>query len=105
MLPLAVTALEAMKELPLNTWLKIGAVLAVIIIGAIVIPKVFKMNKIILGVIVFVGGTIVFFSWVSQRNEPAFLTPLINSLTPFFSSETLRTDDKGKPKPKPKPKP
>ena len=104
MLPLAVTALEAMKELPVNTWLKIGAVIVVIVVLAIVVPKVLKMNKIILGVIVFVGSTIVFFSWVSQRNEPKFLTPLIDSLVPYFSSETLRVDDKKAPKPKPKPK-
>ena len=100
MLPLAVTALEAMKELPLNTWIKLGAVLAVIIIAVIVIPKIFNMNKIILGVIVFVASTIVFFSWVSQRNEPKFLTPLIDRLVPFFSSEVVREKDKNAPKPK-----
>ena len=94
MLPLAVTALEAMKQLPLNTWLKIGAAIAVIIIAFIVIPKIFNMNKIILGVIVFVGSTIVFFSWVSQRNEPKFLTPLIDRLVPFFSSDVVREKEK-----------
>ena len=101
---LAVTALEAMKDLPLNTWLKIGAGVVVLILALIIIPKILKMNKLILGVIVFVGSTIVFFSWVSQRNEPKFLTPLMDSLTPFFSSKTLRVDNKNDPKPKPKPK-
>ena len=66
---LAVTALEAMKELPRDTWLKVGLVIALVVILAIVIPKVFKMNKIILGVIVFVAGTIILSTWVSQRNH------------------------------------
>ena len=83
---LATTALEAMKEVPPKVWLKIGVAFAAIIIAAIVIPKVFKMNKIVLGVIVFVCGTIIFFSWVYNRTEPKFLTPLISRIAEFFPS-------------------
>lgn len=90
MLLFAVTALEAMKELPKETWFKIGIVVAAIVVVVVVVPKVFKMNKIILGVIVFMVSSIVFFSWVSQRNEPKFLTPLLDRLAPFFSSEVVR---------------
>ncbi len=105
MLPLAVTAIEAMKEMPINTWLKIGAGILVVVVVFVIVPKVFKMNKIILCIIGFVASTIIFFSWVSQRNEPKFLTPLIDQLVLFFPTETLRVDDKKNPKPKPKPKP
>lgn len=99
MLPLAVTALEAMKDIPAGTWFKIGIIIAVIVVVVVVVPKIFKMNKIILGVVVFVASTIVFFSWISQRNEPKFLTPLIDHLAPFFSSETKRVkQDKKMPK-------
>ena len=90
MLPIAVTALEAMKEIPPHTWLKVGIVVAAVVILLVVVPKIFKMNKIILGVIVFVTCTIVFFSWVQQRTEPKFLTPLIDHLVPFFSSDVVR---------------
>ena len=100
MLLLAVTALEAMRELPKDTWLKIGLVVAAIIIVVVVVPKVFKMYKIILGVIVFVASTIIFFSWVSQRNEPKFLTPLLDRLAPFFSSEVVREKKADKKLPK-----
>ena len=93
---LAVTALEAMKELPRDTWLKVGLIIAVIVILAIVLPKVFKMNKIILGVIVFVAGTIVLSTWVTQRNEPKFLTPLIDRIVPFFSSDVVRAKQEKK---------
>lgn len=86
MLILAVTALEAMKSVPVKTWLIVGAVLAGIIATAIILPKIFKMNKVILGVLVMIVTSVVFFSWVKQRNEPAFLTPLIDRLAPFFDS-------------------
>ena len=69
MLPLAVTALEAMKDLPKELaedrhrgrgdYHRGGG-------GA----KIVKMNKIIIGVIVFVASTIVFFSWVYHGMNP-----------------------------------
>jgi hypothetical protein len=93
---LAVTALEAMKELPANTWLRIGIVVAVLIVVLIIIPKVLKMNKIVLGVIVFVTGTIILCTWVTQRNEPKFLTPLIDYIVPFFSSDVVRAKNEKK---------
>jgi len=96
MLPLAVTALEAMKELPPNTWIKIGVVIVGIIVVAVVVPRVFKMNKIVLGVIAFVAATIVFSSWVSQRTEPKCLTPLVDRLVPFFSSDVRRANGEKK---------
>lgn len=98
MLLFAVTALEAMKDLPPATWIKIGIVVAAIVIVVVIVPKIFKMNKIILGVTVFVACTIVFFSWISQRNEPKFLTPLIDKLVPFFSSDVVREKNKKLPK-------
>jgi len=98
MLTIAVTALEAMKEIPPHTWLKVGIVIAAVIIVLVIIPKIFKMNKIILGVIIFVASTIIFFSWIRQRNEPKFLTPLIDHIVPFFSSDVVREKEKKMPK-------
>jgi hypothetical protein len=86
MLPLAVTALEQLKTLPPDVWLKIGIAIGAFVIAIFVLRRVMKMNKIIAGVIVFVVGTVVFFSWVYNRNEPKFLTPLVNRIAPFFPS-------------------
>jgi hypothetical protein len=36
--------------------------------------------------VIFVVGTVVFFSWVYNRNEPKFLTPIIEKIAPFFPS-------------------
>lgn len=86
MLLLAVTALEKLKTLPPDVWLKIGIVVGGFIITILVFRRVMKMNKIIAGVIVFVVVTVVFFSWVYNRNEPKFLTPLVERVAPFFPS-------------------
>lgn len=86
MLLFAVTALEKLKTLPPDVWLKIGVVVGAFIITILVFRRVMKMNKIIASVIVFVVVTVVFFSWVYNRNEPKFLTPLVERVAPFFPS-------------------
>ena len=86
MLLFAVTAVEKMKTLPPVVWLKIIIAIAAVVIGVFVFRKVMRMNKIIAGVVVFVVCTVVFFSWVYNRNEPKFLTPLMDRLAPFFPS-------------------
>ncbi len=86
MLLLALSALEKMKTLPPDVWLKIGVAVGGFIVAILVFRRVMKMNKIIAGVIVFVVGTVVFFSWVYNRNEPKFLTPLVDRIAPFFPS-------------------
>jgi len=82
----AVTAFEQLKTLPPDVWLKIGIGIAGFIIAILVLRRVMKMNKIIAGVVVFVVSTVVFFSWVYNRNEPKFLTPLMDRIAPFFPS-------------------
>src|SRR5450432_1471441 len=82
----AATALDKLKTLPPDVWLKIGIAVASFIIAIFVLRRLLKMNKIIAGVIIFVVCSVVFFSWVYNRNEPAFLTPLISRIAPFFPS-------------------
>ncbi len=86
MLLFAVTALEKLKELKPDVWLKIGIALGVFIVAILLIRRVMRMNKIIAGVIVFVVVTVVFFSWVYNRNEPKFMTPIVEKVAPFFPS-------------------
>jgi hypothetical protein len=84
MLWLAQSAVEKMKTLPPGVWLKIGIVIVAIIAAVMIFRKIVKMNKIIGSVIVFVVCTIMFFSWVYNRNEPKFLTPIVERIAPFF---------------------
>ena len=57
------------------------------VVGVIVLRKIARMNKVVLAVIVFVVVVIMGFSWVYERNEPAFLTPLVEKIAPFFPSK------------------
>lgn len=58
-----------------------------IVAAVIVVRRVAHMNKVVLAVIAFVVVTIVGFNWIYERNEPAFLTPVINKIAPFLPSK------------------
>lgn len=100
MLLFAVTALEKMQTLKPEVWLKIGIAVVAFIVVVVLFRRIMRMNKVIAGVIVFVVFTVVFFSWVYNRNEPKFLTPIVDKIAPFFpSAGAYETKQKSTPKP------
>lgn len=100
MLLLAVTALEKLQTLKPEVWLKIGIAVVGFIAVVLLYRRIMKMNKVIAGVVVFVVVTVVFFSWVYNRNEPRFMTPIVEKIAPFFPSAGAY-DSKQKTTPKP----
>lgn len=86
MLLLATSAMEKAQSIPAATWLKLGIGIAVFVAAVLVLRIVAKMNKIVLGVTVFVVSSVLFFSWVYKRNEPKWLTPVVEKIAPFFPS-------------------
>ncbi len=86
MVLLAVTALEKAQSMKPEVWLKIAIAIAALVLVIFVARRVLKMNKIVASVIVFVVCTVVFFSWVYNRNEPKFMTPIVEKIAPFFPS-------------------
>jgi hypothetical protein len=100
MLLLAATALEKMQTLKPEVWLKIGIAVVAFVVVIVLFRRIMRMNKIIAGVVVFVVCTVVFFSWVYNRNEPKFLTPIVNKIAPFFpSAGAYETKQQNTPKP------
>ena len=83
---LAVTALEKLKNQPPEIWLKVGIAVLAVLLVVFVVRRILQMNKVIAGVLIFVVGAVVFFSWVYNRNEPKFLTPIVQLVAPFFPS-------------------
>ncbi len=83
---LAVTAIEKMQTLKPETWLKIGIAVVGFLLAVLLFRRIMRMNKIIAGVVVFVGVSVLFFSWVYNRNEPRFMTPIVEKIAPFFPS-------------------
>lgn len=94
---LATSALEKAQSIPPATWLKLGIAVAAIVAVVVVLRAVAKMNKIVLGVVVFVTVSVMFFSWVYNRNEPKWMTPVIEKIAPFFPSAGAYRDKQRSP--------
>ncbi|MBS0663032.1 MAG: hypothetical protein JSR48_07185 [Verrucomicrobia bacterium] len=83
----AETTVDKLKKIPPEFWWKIGLIVLIVAGLVVLVRKVAGMNKAILGAIIFVALTVVGFNWIYERNEPAFLTPVINKIAPFFPSK------------------
>jgi glucan phosphoethanolaminetransferase (alkaline phosphatase superfamily) len=83
----APTALEKLKHVPPAFWWKVGAAVLIIIIVAIALQRVAQMNKLVLAIILLVVFSVVGVNWIYERNEPAFMTPIIKRIAPFLPSK------------------
>lgn len=86
MLFFAVSALEKLRHLPRKDVVNLGLAALVLIIAIIIIKQAAKINKFILLAMIIMTIAVVGFTWVYERNEPKFLSPLVNELVPFFPS-------------------
>jgi membrane-bound ClpP family serine protease len=84
MLVLAVTVLEKIRHLPRKDLVNVGLFILVLIVAIVLIKASAKMNKWLLFGILFVTTIVVGLMWVYERNEPAFLKPVIDEIAPFF---------------------
>jgi hypothetical protein len=80
----APTTLDKLKTIPPVFWGKVGLGILGFIIVFILVQKVLKINKFVLGGAVFIGAGLVFFNWIYYRTEPKILTPLVERIAPFF---------------------
>ncbi len=72
---------------PYGLWIKLGAAVLALVLAVIIVRRVLQMNKLILGVIVFLVLTFVGFSWIYERNEPSWATPVVEKLSGFFPTK------------------
>jgi hypothetical protein len=83
MLVFAVTTLEKVRGVSPRNLANVGLAILVIIVAVILIKMAARMNKIIFVMIMAVTAFVVGMTWVYHRNEPKFLTPLIDRIAPF----------------------
>lgn len=83
----APTAMEKLQKVPPAFWLKLGIAVVALIVAVILLRKVAQMNKIVLTIIVLVVFSTIGFSWIYERNEPAWATPVVEKLAGFFPSK------------------
>jgi hypothetical protein len=73
-------------------WINFAMGVLIFIAAVILIRKAAEMNKVLLSVIIFVVVTTVGFNWVYSRNEPKFLTPVIEPIANFFPSAEKKAE-------------
>jgi hypothetical protein len=86
---LAVSTLEKLKGLPDKVWINLAIVFIIVVGSVIAVRKAAQMNKVVLAVLVAVVGSVVGFQWIYERNEPAFMTPFVDTIAPFFPSKGM----------------
>lgn len=84
MLLLAATALEKMQAVPTKVWINLALAVLILFAAIIVIRKAAEMNKVVLAALIFVVVTSTGLHWVYYRNEPKFISPLIEPLAKFL---------------------
>ena len=81
------TAVDRLRQIPMEFWLKVGLGVVVIVATVIVLRKVVHMNKVILGVGVGLVATFVGFNWIYERNEPGWASTPVQWLAGFFPTK------------------
>jgi hypothetical protein len=82
----APTTLDKLRAIPPVFWGKVGLGILAVIVVFIVVQRVLKINKFVLGGAAFIGGGLIWFNWIYHRTEPKFLTPMVDRIAPFFPS-------------------
>jgi glucan phosphoethanolaminetransferase (alkaline phosphatase superfamily) len=81
------------EKLPPDFWMKTGMFVLIVVVIVLAVRFFQNTNKIFLSLGIAVAVGIVFFSWIYNRNEPAFLTPVIEPLAQFFPSKGYEKKD------------
>lgn len=87
MFPFAVTAAEKLQKIPTAFWINVAIGVLIIVGGVIVLRKLAGTNKVVLAVVSALIISVIGFNWIYERNEPKFLTPIVDKLAGFFPTK------------------
>ena len=87
MLLFALTTIEKLKQVPKSFWINTVIIVLGLVAAVFVLRKIKQMNKIVIGIILAVVFVLVGFNWIYERNEPKFLSPLVDMIAPFFPAK------------------
>ncbi len=83
----AVTAAEKLQKIPTAFWINVALAVLIIVGVVIVMRKLAGTNKVVLAVLSLIIISVVGFNWIYERNEPKFLTPVVDKLSGFFPTK------------------
>lgn len=81
---LLLTVSQNSFKMPEGDWLRFGILLLVLLAVLQVVRFLRSSNRYVVLFVVLVGGTGLMASWVHNRNEPQFLTPVVEIVAPWF---------------------
>ena len=84
MLSFAVSAVEKLHRVPRENLINLGLGLLVLVVVVTLIKVASRINRFLLFAIILVTVMVVGLTWVYERNEPKFMSPLIDAIAPFF---------------------
>lgn len=84
----ATTAMDKLRQIPVEFWLRTAAAIAIVIVVVIVLRKLANVHKGILIGVILLGSTLLGFNWIYERNEPAWATPAVSFLADYLPSKT-----------------
>ena len=81
------STMDRLQHIPTGFWIRAAIGVAGLIAVVIVLRKIAKVNKLVLGIVVCLAFTIIGFNWIYNRDEPAWATPVVQWLAGFFPSK------------------
>ena len=81
------------EKLPPDFLMKTGIFLLIVLVIVIAVKIYQGSNKIFLSIFLCAVFGVICFSWIYNRNEPEFLTPVIEPLSQFFPTKGYEKKD------------
>jgi hypothetical protein len=78
---------DRIQHIPMDFWLRLGLGVLAIIVTIVVLRKLAHMDKTILTIVAGVAVSILGFTWIYERNEPTWASPVVNVLSEFFPTK------------------
>lgn len=80
-------AFTVLRDIPIAFWLRLALAVALVVAAVVFTRKLSRANPIVLGVALFVAATMIGFSWIYERDEPAWATPAVQWLAGYFPTK------------------
>ena len=87
------SALEKLGEIPFQTWVNVG----LCILAGLIVARIWKglreVGDFMPWLAVIIAGAMILSYWTYNRNEPRFLTPVVDRLTLLLPTKAKHAQD------------